>query len=173
MIALSTSSDIPKKVESPMPVRSIHFPPQPQLILLPSVSTVASVQQAALSSGQQQSSTGHPGVQQAHQQQQQQHTRAPGSEGLTYMHIPSQQHANQTKPVLHDALPHPFLCWPGQELQSTLPAASNSPAAANHPHKPLAHMDALPQSARPLLAQPSICLPPAAADNQPTNAAHR
>ena len=161
-----------------MPVRSIHFPPQPQLNLLPSVSTVTTIQQTALSSGQQQRSTGHPGMQQAQQQeqqqqQQQQHTRAPGSEAFTYMHISAQQHAHQTKPVLRDELPHSFLCWPGQELQSTLPAASNSPTVANHLHKPLAHMVALPQSARPLLAQPSTCFPPAAADNQPTNAAHR
>ena len=54
------------------------------------------------------------------------------------LHFPGQLQHELVKPDLQEAWPHPFLSWPGQDPQPTLPGASSSAAVAIDPHMSLA-----------------------------------
>lgn len=160
ILGTTSNTVVPQQVQSPVPVRLIQFHAQAQQVFPAPGNTAAAAQDQS-----NHHNSNEDAKQQQRQQQQQ--PLAPqligiSSTSMSALNVPQasasepshrlpveetvavaslqfsgQLQQGQVKPMLQEAWPHPFLSWPGQDLQPILPDVSSSAAiataASTHP----------------------------------------
>ena len=158
----TTSNTVVPQVQSPMPVRLIQFHAQAQQVFPAPGNTAAAAQDqsnrhnsnedAKQQQRQQQqqplgpqliriSSTSMSALHVPHASASEPSHRLPVEEtaAVAPLRFPGQLQQGQFKPMSQEAWPHPFLSWPGQDLQPTVPDVSSSAAIATAASTHLAH----------------------------------